>query len=550
MKKILTCLLLALLIGCNIFFSACSLVTINNQKYLAQVVAEAEGVKITMEDLIQGYNSFGTNYVQNQGFSTKEAVKQTIEDLINRELLYNNAKVILTEELVNAGLSEANGEIKNGLTLTEQNEVWKEVYDYINSVIKEYADEIIASEGLVVPSDEETDKEEEVTKFTPYTKKVEKQEDNSYKRIYQTRIEKNTDTELIEFTLNEYGIEGLAKRAYSKYISKTKKSREEYKNLTNEEVFEKECERIYKVYEKNKCLTLFQTKYENEMQIDLDAIREKYIELVRNSAFTYYLNESDYNSKMQSSANEVYYQPFGEKYISVAHILLKYSDEQTAKIEELKNDLNSGLIDIEEYNQQLTKIASQITVKDRLNENASLKTVGEVYSEVTDRLNACGTDNDLRVKTFIELIEKYNQDDGMLTSLNSQTQYYAINLDTEVKDTMVKPFADASRALYTEDGSSDFTVYAEPVLSEYGYHIIFSLGTVKNDINLSNIENVTINYLYETEAMKGTNKSLFDKMLEIIDESEYGEYQVSLILGLRENLTIKYNKTAYERLYK
>ena len=173
-----------------------------------------------------------------------------------------------------------------------------------------------------------------------------------------------------------------------------------------------------------------------------------------------------------------------------------------------------------------------------------------MFTEISGALNACGNDNGKRVKTFINFIEKYNTDPGMLSAINGQTQYYTINLDTSVTDTMVKEFADASRELYSVDGSKDYTIYAKPVLSEYGYHIIFSVGTVKNDITLSNINNVTISYLYETDAMQGTNKSLFDKMVEIVDTSKYTEYQTSLVSGLREGLTITYNKTAYQRLYK
>lgn len=533
-KKILTALLLILLVGFNCLLSACSLVTLNNQKYLSQVVAETTNVKITMEDLILGYNSFGYSYVQNNSYTTEQAVKKTLEDLIDRELLYNKAKFELGD-----------------LTISEQNEVRKEVFDYINSQVKTYADEIIKSENLVLPETKEDKATEEATKFTAYEKKIvrEKNSDGTYtyKRVVEER--KNEDTKLNEFSLNEYGIEGLAQRAYSKYISKTKKSRDEYKNLSNEEVFEKEFNRIYKVYEKNKYLTLFQSKIENNAEIDLIAIKDKYIELVKNSAFTYALDENGYNKQMQSASNEVYYQPFGEKYIEVAHVLLGYNDEQTAELKKLKSDLSQGYIDVSEYELKVKNLAGAIKVKDNLNKDAQEKTVEEVYSEIASSLNACGNDNDKRVKTFIGFIEKYNTDPGMLTSLNNQTQYYAINLDTTVTDTMVKEFADASREMYSQE-NSDYTIYAKPVLTEYGYHIIFSLGVVENKVNLSNIDNVSVSYLYENEAMKGTNKSLFDKMAEIVDTSKYAEYQVSLISGLRDGLTITYNKTAYQRLYK
>lgn len=536
MKKILTAIALILLLGVNCLFSACSLITINNTKYLSQTVASIDDIKISMEDLILGYNSFGYNYVEQQSMTTEQAVKQTLEDLINRELVLKKAK-------------EKFGE----LSITRQNKIWKEVYDYVNEQVKTYVDEIIKNENLKVP--ETASDEKSVTKLTPYEKKVTREfntDTNQYEYSRVKEEEEETDTELIKFTLNEYGIEGLAQRAYSKYINQTKKSRDEYKDLKESEIFEKEINRIYKIYEKNEYITMFQEDYESNMEIDFEKIKEKYIELVKSSAFTYALDESAYNTKMQdtsSGAGEVYYQPFGEKYIQVAHVLLKYSDEQTNQIKELDNKLSIGQITPEQYAEKVNKIAGEIKVKNKLDENAQEKTVQQVFEEINTAIKNCATDNE-KVAKFIEFIEMYNDDDGIMSALNSQSQYYAINLDTSVADTMIKEFADASRSMYTVDGSKDYTVYASPVLGSYGYHIIFSLGTIKNDISLSNINNVTISYLYETEAMKGTNKSLFDKMLELVDESSYSEYQSSLIKDLRAGKTIHYYKSAYERLYK
>jgi len=534
-KKILTGLLLILLVGCNLLLSACSLVTINNSKYLAQTVAQTDGVKITMEDLILGYNSFGYSYVQSNGMTNEEAVKQTLEDLIDRELLINKAK-------------EKFGE----LSITEQNEVWTEVFSAINANIKEYADDIIENEGLTLPETEETEESENKFAITKYNKSVErvKNADGTYRYERVQEEEKPEDTVLIEFVLNEYGIEGLADRAFAKYINATKKSRDEYKNLNSSEVFNKELLRIYKIYEKNKYISLFQEDFEKNSEIDLNAVVDKYKELVRNSAFTYSINESGYNTQMQSTSNTVYYQPFGEKYIQVAHILIKYSEEQEKQIATLKSDLEQGYIDIDEYNREIRKIASSITTQERIDgvKTGSNKTVNEVYGEIQNALN--GKTNSEKLEVFIDYIEKYNEDEGMAAAINSQTQYYAINLDTSVTDTMVKEFADASRAMYEEDGSKDYTMYFEPVLTDYGYHIIFSLGTIKNDFSISNINNVTISYLYETEAMEGTNKSLFDKIVEMVDVSKYSEYQSSLITGLRTGKTITYYESAYKRLYK
>lgn len=531
-KKIFTALLLIFIVGINCLFSACSLVTINNTKYLAQVVAQTDGVKITMEDLILGYNSFGYQYLQN-GKTEEEAVKQTLEDLIDRELLFIKAKEQIGE-----------------LSITKKNEIYKEIFDGINSQIKEYVDEIVENEGIELPEIEETTNETAGTVFTPYVKKVVyDEESNKYVRVVNE--EEEQDTELIEFTLTEYGVEGLAKRGFSKYINVVKKNRDAYKNLSDDKIFEKEVERIYKIYEKNKYLELFQEDYENKMEIQLEKVTQKYIELVKNSAFTYSQDESSYNSAMQNSANEVYYQPFAEdKYIQVAHILIKYSDEQTEKINDLKTKLNDGGIDPESYEREIEKIAQDIKAKAKVDgkETGEEKSYLEIFTEVKNAIDSQGTDEGKLAK-FIEMIEKYNQDDGMISALNNQTQYYTVNLDTNVADTMVKPFADASRELYSS-GSKDYTLYATPVLSDYGYHFIFRIGVVKNDYNIQSVDTVTLEYLYNTEAMKGTGKSLFDKMLELVDASQYSTYQTEVIGGLREGLTIKYNKTAYERLYK
>ena len=537
MKKIFTAILLIFMMSVSCLLSACSLVTVNNTKYLKQVVAQTDGVKITMEDLILGYNSFGYQYVQS-GQTEEEAVKKTLEGLIDRELLYNKAKLQIGE-----------------LSISKQNEIYKEIFDGINSQIKEYVDEIVKTEGLEIPKVDEAEEESKSATFTPYEKKVIREfnaetENYEYKRVIED--EEENDTELISFTLDEYGISGLAQRGYSKYINKVKKSRDEYKNLKDTEVFEKEVKRIYNIYEKNKYLEIFQQNYENNMEIKLDKVVEKYIELVKNNAYTYTeSNMSNYNSKMQNSANEIYYQPFGDKYIQVAHILLKYSDKQSKEIKALETKLNQNLIDPENYEIQVQKIAQQIVSKAKVDgkETGEAKSYLQIFNEVKSAVESKATNED-KLAEFIKMIEKYNQDDGMMDALNSQTQYYTVNLDTQVTDTMVKPFADASREMYSKDGSKDYTIYATPVLSEYGYHIIFSLGTVKGYESIQNIDSVSLSYLYETEAMKGTNKSLFDKMLEIVDKSEYTTYQNNLVSGLREGLTIKYNKTAYQRLYK
>ena len=532
-KRIITSILLVLFLCANVLFSACSLVTLNNKAYLNQTVATAGDVTISMKDLISGFNSFGYSYTEANGgiYSTKEAVKKTLDDLINRELLVRYSK-------------ETYGE----LTITEQNEVYKEVFDYINSQLKTFEEEIIKEENLDEVLTDETTSEEK-TKITEYTKKIERvynteTHEYEYQRVKENKTE---DTELIEFEQVYHGSKELGDKAMRRFIKQVRNSDDDLKYKSNNEVLEYEINRAYETYEKNKYITRLQENFEQNQLVDKDAIVNKYKELVRNSLFTYYYDEASYNKKMQETANEVYYQPFGDKYIQVAHILIKYSDEQKNEINALKAE-KDNYIDPFEYDAKLKEIASNIKTEDG-------KSASDLYGEIEVALaNATTTyptlsEDDARLKVFLTFVEQYNQDDGMISAINSQTQYYSVNLDTSVTDTMIKEFADASRTLYSEDGRTNFTMYSEPVLGEYGYHIIFSVGTVKNLVNYENLDSITAERLYNFPAMKGTNKSMFDKMAELVDNADYNEYQASKVLELKEDLTIKYYENVYKKLY-
>ena len=521
-KKFFACLIIMLMVCANIFLSACSLVVTDNKRYLAQTVAKVgSDITITLEELITGYNNFGYSYTEANGgtLSVEEAVEKTLEDLISRELLYKKSKSIY-----------------GNLTITEQNEVLTEVYDYINEQLKKLEETIVEEEDLTEVEIQEDETEEKNT-ITKYTKKYIRVFDDLtntyvYKRIVAGKTE---DTTLIEFVQKIYGNEYTANKAMTRYIKNLRGNDEDLKYKSKAEVFQSEVDRIYEVYEMNKYLTKFQTDFENNTPIDIEAIREKYIELSRNSWFTYYIDEAGYNEKMQNSAGEVYYQPFGDKFIQVAHILIQYSDEQTALLKEYKEDC-----DPDEYAELVEIEAGKITADDG-------KTVAEIYSLLADELSSANESEKMDI--LFKYIEKYNEDPGMFDAINNQTQYYTINLDTSVKDTMVKEFADASRALY-EENYDKYTLYAEPVLTEYGYHIIFNMGVVENPLSGSNIESMTVYNLYDMPYMEGTDKSMFDKMAELVDQSKYAEYQSALLLELKSDVKITYYPKTYEKLYK
>ena len=76
-------LLICLLLTSSFAFSGCSLVQRNVEKYLNRTVATAGEIEISKQDLISAYNSTGYQYVQYQGYTTEEALKTTIDGLID-----------------------------------------------------------------------------------------------------------------------------------------------------------------------------------------------------------------------------------------------------------------------------------------------------------------------------------------------------------------------------------------------------------------------------------------------------------------------------------
>ena len=95
MKKFLSGLFaLVMSIG---LLAGCNLVELNKTKYYNQTVTEIvykgdkETKKFTMEELLQAYNTYGYQYVQN-GSTAEEALSQTVELMVQRYLLVEKIK--------------------------------------------------------------------------------------------------------------------------------------------------------------------------------------------------------------------------------------------------------------------------------------------------------------------------------------------------------------------------------------------------------------------------------------------------------------------------
>ena len=442
----------------------------------------------------------GTEEITKDGYSVEEAMEVVVNSIINRELVLMKAKEVLGE-----------------LTQAQKNEVWQEVYDSVNEQLNEYEGQIKAEWNVVYLQQEEEEEEETFDTYKPYEKEVIIVEGEF---VHAPEDEPVVEEPIGDFVRENFnpGIDEEASgrtyaeiqaEAWKRYIRNLKNA-EEWKNLStvDEEVFERELARLYDIYEGNKYIALLEENFNNNLEIDNVAIVNKYIELVKESFTKTSVDMDAYHQAMGSDSKNVYYHPnSGNEYIYVSHVLIEYSDEQKEQIESLDAQLEAGDIDQITYDNELAIIRSQIAGKER---NSEGKEIGEaklasvILAEIENALAAAGNDLELKAQIFNDFIYKYNADPGMF---NAEVPY-VVNLDTEVQDKMVKPFADTSRELFLEGEGS----LSELVATDFGYHIIYYSRPVENLIAYDSLLSITPEALYNAPLSLGLNKSVYDKM--------------------------------------
>lgn len=547
MKKLFSILLLILVAGASLL-SGCDLVSLNEYKYYNTVVIKVGDVEVTKETLIQRFNNIGAQYVED-GYTVKQAMQITVDSIINRELVLAHAKETLGE-----------------LTQNQKNDVWQSVYDSVNERLKEIEGQIKAEWNVVYLNMEEEVEEKTYPTFAPYEKKVTIVE-SEFVRVEED--EEDLEDPIGSFTRENFDenvdwvatgktYADLQQEAWKRYV-RNLKNIEDWKNLStiDSEVFDRELNRLYDIFEGNKYVELLEKHFNNNLAIDNVAVVQKYIELVQDSFAKYgFVDEQGnvaesameaYHTAMGSDAKTVYYHPnSGSEYIYISHILIKYTDEQSAQIKAIKDRRAQNEIDDVQMNIELEAINTQLAAKVR---NEEGKEVGEsilandILQEIENAL-LLGNTREEKAQIFNEFIYKYNQDDGMFNA----EMPYVVNLDTEVQDKMVKPFADASRALYVQNNAGG--VMSGLVLSEFGYHIIFYSKPVENIIHYNDLLNITPETLYNTAISLAGDKTMYDKMYDTVTRRSYNNYQTGLINQMKSETEVTIYKSRYDDLLK
>lgn len=543
-------IILAILFAFVPLLAGCDLVTLNQGLYLTQTVAEWNSIKISKEELIRIYNSYGNANYDNSGTPTQDGVEKTIDLLVKR--------AILVEYLTNPNNGTAGTPIVN-LTMAQQNQVWQNVYSSINSSVESIEQNLRLDDDNVISTSVDEEIETDVEEYKAYEhtytysngvlSRVQEQPEiqNDSIALYDRNSTASfSEKAQIAYTnffnnfLHRTDASNYTERAFSKYLDNLLRS-EKGRNLSEvkQEAFLREVERIYKIYYDNQILTVYQTQFNNSVSITKDLVVQKFKELYDAQVENFGLDESSYTSIMKSSSETAYYNPESKinNWYEVYHLLIGYSDEQTTKITELKTLLENEEITLDEYNLQMTEIKNSAVAKNRFTGETMTRT--ELLTKIQNSLSSIN-DVNARIAKFREFVYAYSTDTASINAENGMHLSLIAN-----EDGMVEQFTKAGKELY-EAGKKG--AISDLVETTYGFHIIMYVGDVPNVVYTSNTD-ALMERLNSTLLTKITNKTMLDKIIEEISFDNYYEHEVSLLNQIMGGTDVKYFTDAYKDLY-
>lgn len=541
-KKILFTITLAFVMFFNVF-AGCSFIQTNTSKYYNTIVAKVGDVEITKYELLSNYNNYGYDYVENSGYTVEEAINTVLDQIINREVL----NMYITENYQDLfGVSE--------LQKYELSEIWRNVFDGVNGEVLNYLNAIRKNQGL-----EELEQDELVTEDVKYLRKpyypsIQLHRNANGEIVKITQVPKthdvNLDLTIDDFEFEFYGessklnerMNDLARKQFYAYLKSVNTDKDAD---TNEELLKNYLEESFKNYKKGYIIEKYQEVYENNKEIAIHDILEKYKDYVRTDYQKYGdpANKADYISAVQSDASSIYFHPYQEELIYVTHILVKYdhnNDDFNLK-QDYKDKLDKGIISQAEYDNVMANqdvyLGSECEVYQMVDgmfeENPTSMNAVDLYRTIDAELSQITNDRE-RLDKFIDYAYLYNQDTAMFSSKD----FYTVQLDKEnYSDTMVEEFADLSRKIYNEQGVGNYGI----CYTNYGAHIVYVAGVVGNRVveSINDLDTLTVDQLYNAEIISNEyaivkdsekienevrNMTLLDTFASYVKVSDYNNY--------------------------
>ncbi len=576
MKKKRFVTFLMTLVMCVSVLAGCSLVEQNDEKYYEATVctityADGEEETITKRELIMGYNSYGYLYVDYYGYTTEEAVLETLEIIIEQRLTIHAVKEYYEEsgeELLNA---------------RETTYLWDELYDSIYSNLKEYFEDITGSSSSSSDSSDSSSS----TVYTPYTKSAYLKEVDGQLVIYKTESAstirgtyearyKNGVAYDFEY-VDDDGVQVFAELMYEKFLSLVENDgnwlnalneyladvKDNYTYIdfaSNKECFLFELNRVYEILRDNYLVEKYEVIYNIQAQQDSDVsnvtvtdVLKYYSAKVRTDYANYYLsgNTSDYETNILDDVGSVYYILDGDdatNYFYVGYVKISFDDDQTTQLEEIQDgsylsptqqeieiqklydSLYATILD-EETGEETGETISAEALLRLIQQDVGQYQYDTTVSDDDDYVDGYMETARMKAAAFRKYLYYYSDDDtlknadyNIVFGVSSDGEVVA-NDDFSDQDEVLE----AIKELYN-DGNAQIGDLTGLVKADDGYYIFFYAGDITNlfavDENFeasSNADNIKV--LASTYINIFSDKTLFDVIYEELTTDNFSVFQ-------------------------
>lgn len=339
---IVVAVIASLTVGCS-----SGIFEIDGNRDYHQVVATVQynqmGAPIYKGDVLVSYSQYAPIYMQYYGMSSEEVVEYLYQNLSRQKLVLLYAKDYLAKNDLGITDDAAIAKLSNEDFLTVDEirycieKTNKTFEDSWQQLISDLEDEQAQNSGDSDEEEEETEEDEDLLEARPG--REEEEESDEY--VDQGLTDKNE--------LPEKFVDYVNDKISSEEDKDAQKNMQSALNDLN-----KNLESSYKDYDyylNSYYETRILEKYEEMLgeslpEITDDEINTYYTKL-KNTQISNYIDESAYSSALSSATNLIYHTTKG--YSQVRSILLKFSEDQTAALENVQSLLEGNDTAIENY---------------------------------------------------------------------------------------------------------------------------------------------------------------------------------------------------------
>ena len=569
MKKfsaILICLLMIVTCG----LAGCASFSIDKVKYYNEVLAKVDETKITRFDLLNAYNSYGNSYyVQQQGQSENEALKSTLDLLIDRELMYQYA---------------LDNNVKYKPTAYQVNEVVKEMFDSLDEQMDKYVTE---AKSILNIDEEETEENEEEDKksysykdykYSPratvksrnnngtteyYIEYIIEDEEENYEKLideqYLTDFTASNAINEIKTKYFEHFMQELtdsedtnATAIYNKARSLFTKDLINYEfylrddndkkfDTATENLLNRYFERTFKSQIQSQYLENVRTEYLKSEELSINLLKDEYAYLADISYNKYHDNNEAYKNAMKdisTKGDSILYHPETDTQFGYfIHTLISF-DSIKDNLKLLEEEKDQDVYDAEYANliRNLKVTARDYDAEEKTYTDGDNKSsLTEILTEYNNIKNGYANYNE-RLSAFVQFMFKYTGDTGTMTA----GMPYVVG--TNGYSAMVEEFNnEAIKLMEGQAGNmsnANINDLDSLCITEYGIHLLFYVGNVNAyDIPDSDVDNIYIQdeniagsemyNLYTKTINPLTGKTYFDMMFDMVYPASSGEVYTS-----------------------